>query len=261
MASIRLDKLLADRTPHSRSEVKQLLRRGAVQVDGICEKDGTRHIDPDAVTVTCEGRPLASGAHVCCIVNKPQGYICATEDKRHPVVTSLVPEALRVRGLFPAGRLDSDSTGMVFLTDDGDLAHRMLSPRHHVPKFYLIGLARPWEDSYAEQLAAGMTLADGTVCLPAEAMPLPVEGQYALICLREGRYHQVKRMLAALGNHVSSLHRVGIGGLILPPDLPSGGCLEVLHNDVETLLKRQSIGVVSGLIVTNFSSYLINAGR
>ena len=258
---IRLDKLLANRTTWSRSEVKNLLRQGAVQVDGIPERDGARKVDPDAQQITCQGKPLPGGAHLYYIVNKPQGFICATEDRTHRIVTELLPPELRTKGLFPAGRLDADSTGMVLLTDDGDLAHRMLAPKSHVPKFYLIGLARKWEDGYADALAAGITLSDGTVCLPAEAQPLDVPGNDAVICLHEGRYHQVKRMMAALGNHVKSLHRVAIGGLILPPDLPSGGCLEVLNKDVENLLKSQKIAVVVSRILTNFSSYSINAGR
>ena len=258
MATIRLDKLLANRTPHSRSEVKQLLRQGAVQVDGVTERDGSRQVDPDAVQVTCAGKTLPGGGHVYLILNKPLGVICATEDRRQKTVIDLLPQELRVKGLFPAGRLDADSTGLVLLTDDGALAHRMLSPKHHVPKYYLVRLARPYEEHYAEALAEGLALSDGTQCLPAEILPFP-DGRYALVCLHEGKYHQVRRMMAAVGNHVEKLHRVGIGGLLLPADLMPGKCLETFHKDVENMLKPPRTEAVRDQVIMNFSSYLINA--
>ncbi len=259
MALTRLDKLLANRTEYSRADIKKLLRAGAVQVDGVRECDGGRKIDPDAQTVTCQGKSIRGGDHVYYILNKPMDVVCATEDRDHKTVIDLVPQEMCVRGLFPAGRLDGDSTGLVLLTDDGDLAHRMLSPKSHVPKYYLIRLARPYEVGYAEQLAAGLTLSDGTQCLPAEIAPLDLPGQYAVICLHEGKYHQVKRMMAAMGNHVEHLHRVAVGGLILPPDLPLGGCLEIIHKDVESLLKTGELFAVCERIMSDFSSYSINA--
>ncbi len=259
MAVIRLDKLLANRTSYSRSEAKNLLRKGAVQVDGVTVTDGARQIDPAAQTVTCYGKSLPGGEHVYYILNKPLGVICATEDRTHRTVIDLLPKDRRVKGLFPAGRLDADSTGLVLLTDDGALAHRMLSPKHHVPKYYLIRLARQYEPSYAEAFAGGITLSDGTACLPAEITPLDVPGQYALVCLHEGKYHQVRRMTAAVGNHVETLHRVAVGGLILPENLGSGAHLEVFHKDVENLLKPNPFPAVCERIVSCFSSYLINA--
>ena len=257
MATIRLDKLLANRTPHSRSEVKQLLRQGAVQVDGITERDGSRQIDPDAAKVTCAGKALPGGEHVYLILNKPPGVICATEDRHQRTVIDLLPPERRVKGLFPAGRLDADSTGLVLLTDDGALAHRMLSPKHHVPKYYLIRLARPYEPQYADVLAAGLALSDGTQCLPAEICPLP-DGRHALVCLHEGKYHQVRRMMAAVGNHVETLHRVAVGGLLLPVDLLPGEHLEIFHKDVENMLNEPRPEAVRDQVIMNFSSYLIN---
>ena len=257
MPTIRLDKLLANRTPHSRSEVKQLLRQGAVQIDGVTERDGSRQIDPDAVQVTCCGKVLPGGAHIYLILNKPLGVICATEDRRQQTVIDLLPPERRTKGLFPAGRLDADSTGMVLLTDDGDLAHRMLSPKHHVPKFYLIRLARPYEERYAAALADGLTLSDGTHCLPAEIAPLP-DNSHALVCLHEGKYHQVRRMMAALGNHVENLHRAAIGELVMPVNLGLGEYIEIIHKDVENMLKEPQFWAVYERIMTNYSSYLIN---
>lgn len=261
MAQIRLDKLLSNRTPHSRSDVKSILKNGAVQVDGVTECDGSRKIDPDVQEVTLYGKKLVGQSHVCFLVNKPQGCICATEDRMHKTVLDLLPAELRVKGLFPAGRLDADSTGLVLLTDDGDLAHRMLAPKSHVPKYYLVRLQKPCRAGDIKRLADGLQLGDGTQCMPAEARPLEGRENYVLICLHEGKYHQVKRMFAALSNHVESLHRVAIGGMILPEKLPFGAHVEVLHKDVENMLKAGNFNAIYERIVTNFSSYSINEGH
>lgn len=261
MAQLRLDKLLSNRTPHSRSDVKIILKNGAVQVDGVTECDGSRKIDPDVQEVTLYGKKIVGQSHVCFLVNKPQGYICATEDRMHQTVLDLLPKDFRVKGLFPAGRLDVDSTGLVLLTDDGDLAHRMLAPKSHVPKYYLVRLAKPCRNADVKRLAKGLTLSDGTVCMPAEARPLEVQGNYALICLHEGKYHQVKRMFAALSNYVESLHRVAIGNMVLPENLALGAHVEVLHKDVENMLKGGNLDAIYERIVTNFSSYSINEGH
>ena len=260
MAQVRLDKLLANRTQHSRADIKKLLRLGAVTVDGIAEHAGDCKVDPETQEITCQGKRIRGGEHLYLMLNKPEGVLSATEDKRQKTVIDLVPQELRVKGLFPAGRLDSDSTGLVFLTDDGALAHRILSPKTHIPKHYLIQLARPFEEAYAAQFEAGMTLSDGTECLPARILPLDLPGYFALVCLHEGKYHQVKRMVAAVGNHVLHLHRVAVGGLILPPDLPPEGCLELFHKDVESMLKPCETSDLSARIVCDFSSYSINAG-
>ena len=259
MPLIRLDKFLSERTAHSRAALKKILRDGAVTVDGTAERDGRRKIDPDVQTVTCMGKPLRASACVYYILNKPEGYVSATEDRDHATVLDLVPAEMRVSGLFPAGRLDGDSTGLVLLTNDGALAHQMLSPRHHVPKYYLVELARPYEAAYETQFAAGLTLSDGTECLPAQILPLAVPGHFALVCLHEGKYHQVKRMLAAVENHVVHLHRVAVGAYVLPLDLASGACLEIFHKDVEKLLKPGDLTILRDLMIDAFSSYLINA--
>lgn len=260
MAKIRLDKFLANRTPHSRAEIKKLLRAGAVLVDGKAAGDPACKIDPETQEVSCQGKTLRGAEHIYLLLNKPEGVVSATEDREHQTVIDLVPPELRVRGLFPAGRLDADSTGLLLLTDDGDLAHRMLSPKQHVPKYYLVQLARPFAPEYRAQFEAGIRLSDGTQCLPAQIEPLALPGQFALVCLHEGKYHQVKRMLAAVGNHVEHLHRIGVGGMILPPELPLGGCLELLYKDIERMWKTQEILFFCERIVSDFSSYSINAG-
>jgi 16S rRNA pseudouridine516 synthase len=256
----RLDKFLASRTTHSRADIKKLLRSNAVTVDGKIITDPGTHIDPDMQTVTCSGKTIRGGEHLYLLLNKPEGCLSATEDRNQKTVIDLIPPELRVKGLFPAGRLDADSTGLLLLTDDGDLAHRMLSPRHHVPKYYLVQLARPYETDYKTAFAAGMTLSDGTECLPAEILPLEISGNFALICLHEGKYHQVKRMLAAVGNHVLHLHRIAVGGLILPPDLPLGSHLELFHKDIANMLKTCETSDLRDSVTSHFSSYSINGG-
>lgn len=256
MAEMRLDKFLANRSHYSRSEVKSLLRKGAVRVDAVIESDGSRKINPDVQSITCEGRQLQSGSHLYLMLNKPQGYICATEDRTHKTVLDLLPESLRVKGVFPAGRLDIDSTGFVLLTDDGQLAHDMLAPGKHIPKYYLVRLRDVIGDAEITALAGGIVLSDGTCCQPAQARTFP--DRYALICLHEGKYHQVKRMFAALGNHVESLHRVAIGGLLLPGNLRSGEHLELMHKDLARMLKPPDFDSICEQILGNFSSYSIN---
>ena len=256
MAEIRLDKFLSDRTAHSRSEIKMLLKKGAVRADGAVVTDPKQKINPELQEITLNGKKIHGSAHIYLILNKPEGYICATEDREHKTVLELVPEELRRKDMFPAGRLDIDSTGLVLVTDDGGLAHQMLSPKHHVSKYYLVTLARPFEESYIQSLADGITLSDGTECLPVQARQ--ISEKQCLVCLHEGKYHQVKRMFASLGNHVEHLHRTAVGSLILPPDLPSGGCLEIFHKDILEMLKAESFSAMCEQTVSAFSSYLIN---
>ncbi len=259
MTEIRIDKFLADRTNYSRNAVRLLLKQGAVCADGVRMTDAKQKINPDTQEITLHGKKIHSGSQLYIIINKPKDYLCATEDKYHKTVLELLPDDLRHKDLFPAGRLDLDSTGLVLLTTDGQLAHQMLSPKHHVPKYYLVTLARNFEDSYPEQLAAGMTLSDGTECLPAQVQK--ISEKICLVCLHEGKYHQVKRMFAAVGNHVEHLHRTAVGGMILPPDLPLGGHLEIFHKDILKLLKPESFQAVYEQIMSDFSSYSINDGQ
>lgn len=256
MAEIRLDRFLANRSSYSRNDVKMILKKGAVKIDGIIEYNGSRKINPDLQEVSCYGKKMIGNSHIYILVNKPVGYICATEDKIHKTVLELVPENLKIKGLFPAGRLDIDSTGLVLLTDDGELAHKMLAPKSHVPKYYLVKLKNNLQELDINQFAQGIILSDGTACLPAQVQAL--QDKYVLICLHEGKYHQVKRMFASLGNHVESLHRVAIGGLVLPENLALGKHLEILYKDVEIMLKSERFQVMCEQIMKRFSSYSIN---
>lgn len=215
---LRLDKLLSDSGCWSRKEAKELLRQGRVQVDGQVEKSPAAKVDPLARTVTVDGRRLAWSEYHYLMLNKPAGVLTATEDRRQKTVLDLLPE--EYAGLFPVGRLDKDTEGLLLLTDDGELAHRLLSPRHHVDKVYLARIDGEVDESDAAAFEAGLTLADGTACLPAGLSSLG-PGQ-CLVTLREGKFHQVKRMLAQRGKPVTGLKRLSMGPLKLDEALLAG---------------------------------------
>ncbi|MCI9243558.1 MAG: rRNA pseudouridine synthase [Lawsonibacter sp.] len=217
----RIDKLLSATGRWSRKEVKELVRQGRVLAGGRVVLRPEEKGDPAALCLTVDGVPVDCSPFVYVMLNKPEGVLSATEDGQQPTVLDLLPPELRQRGLFPVGRLDKDTTGLLLLTDDGDLAHRLLSPRKHVDKVYLARVDGVVVSEDIEALAAGLTLADGTRCLPAGLKPL-ADGRSCLVTLREGKYHQVKRMLAARGKPVRALHRLSMGPLTLDGELKPG---------------------------------------
>lgn len=221
----------------SRSAVKELCRKGAVTVNGETAKRSDIHIYENADRVCVSGKEISYREHVYIMLNKPQGIVCATKDRVSETVLELIPEELRRRDLFPAGRLDKDTEGFVLITDDGDLAHRMLSPVSHVPKTYFVRLEKPLEAELVGRFADGMVIDGNEKCLPAE-LTLTENVCECYLVLHEGKYHQVKRMFACCGNKVTYLKRVRIGELELDKNLPLGGCLEILHKDVDKLLAR-----------------------
>ncbi len=216
----RLDKYLSAQTTLSRRDATAAIRRGRVTVGGAVVKDPSQKVDPASAEVALDGQAVCYRRHIYIMLNKPAGILCVSRDPHAPTVVDLVEEDFRCRELFPAGRLDKDTTGMVLLTDDGDFAHRMLAPKKHVPKQYAVTLDAPIDQSICDAFASGMTLASGEVCLPAECVPL--EGCQALVTLHEGKYHQIKRMFAACERHVEALHRLSMGGLALDDSLAPG---------------------------------------
>lgn len=216
----RLDKFLTAHTELSRREASEAVRRGRVTVNGTVCKNGAEKLDETSAAVTLDGQAVAFQRHIYIMLNKPAGVICVSRDPHERTVVDLLPAEWRHRALFPAGRLDKDTTGMVLLTDDGDYAHRMLAPKKHVPKQYLVTLDAPVNEDACRAFAEGITLADGDICRPAVCRPL--EARQALVVLHEGKYHQVKRMFAACGFHVDALHRLSMGGLALDPALAFG---------------------------------------
>lgn len=220
----RLDKLLSDSGLYSRSEARALVRAGRVSVDGAAitapERKFSRECD-----IRVDGERLNCAKYRYFLLDKPEGYVCATEDSRLPTVLELLPEEFHGLGLFPVGRLDRDTTGLLLLTNDGDYAHKVISPRSKVEKCYLAETEAPVTSEDAAAFAEGLILADGTRCLPAELEPL--DGNYCLVRVMEGKYHQVKRMLASRGKPVTRLRRLSIGALSLPPASEPGELREL----------------------------------
>ena len=231
----RLDKRLAASGRWSRTEARALIKAGRAAVDGVLCRVPEQKVD-DGAALTVDGVPVASGP-VYLMLHKPAGVVSSTDDPREVTVLSLLPEEYRNRGLFPAGRLDKDTEGLLLLTDDGPLAHRLLSPKYHVDKVYYVEVDGVLDESDVSALAGGVTLKDGTVCLPAELEVLE-GGASAYLTLQEGKYHQVKRMLASRGKPVTYLKRVAFGPLVLDPELPKGGWRALKSSEIEALFRH-----------------------
>lgn len=230
----RLDRFLASQGLGSRKEVSQLARRGLVAVNGAVVRDSAFHLDPALDRVTLEGREVAFRAHTTLMMNKPTGVLSATADRRRETVLDLLPSP-RPRGLFPAGRLDKDTTGLLILTDDGDLAHRMLAPKSHVAKGYEARVARPVTAADVAAFAQGIQ-EGGQRFAPARLWAGEGEGgPTAWVELREGKYHQVKRMFQAVGNQVLSLKRHYIGGLWLDEALALGEARLLTDEEIQSI--------------------------
>lgn len=216
----RLDKLLAGTGKWSRREVKALVRQGLVRVDGRLAASAEDKLDPAVAVVTVAGETIALHRFTYVLLHKPAGVLTATEDRKQPTVLDLLPPELRRIGLAPVGRLDKDTEGLLLLTNDGELAHRLLSPKYHVDKRYLARVDGELSAADTEAFARGMTLGDGLECLPAGLEVLP--DRVCIVTLREGKFHQVKRMLAARGAPVLYLKRLSMGPLTLDDSLAAG---------------------------------------
>jgi 16S rRNA pseudouridine516 synthase len=258
MAQMRLDKFISERTEYSRSQIKQLAAAGKILVNGTVSKRSDTKTDPDKDVVEVCGEIVRSDRFRYILLNKPTGYVSSTEENDGPSVLRLVPPEMRTKGLFPAGRLDKDSLGALLITDDGELAHRMLSPKSHIPKIYIVKLDRPFENKYIDQFKNDIVLSNGETCLPALVRPVENREKLAFVQLYEGKYHQVKRMFAACGNHVEQLMRISLGGLVLPEKLAIGACMELLHKDVENLFRPIEFERFCADFSGFFSAILIN---
>ena len=230
----RLDKLLAATGRWSRRAAKALVREGRVLVDGVPALRAEDKVDPDRSTVLVDGGDIGYARHVYVMLHKPAGVLSATEDPRQETVLDLLPPELKKRGLFPVGRLDKDTEGLLLLTDDGDLAHRLLSPKKHVDKVYQARLDRPLGEADRDAFARGILLEDGYRCMAAE-LELLGDGTEVRIVLREGKFHQVKRMTAARGSQVLSLKRLRMGPLVLDEALAPGQWRRLTPAEVQAL--------------------------
>lgn len=231
----RLDKLLAGTGKWSRREVKALVRQGLVRVDGRLAASAEDKLDPAAAIVTVAGETIALHRFTYVLLHKPAGVLTATEDRKQPTVLDLLPPELRRIGLAPVGRLDKDTEGLLLLTNDGELAHRLLSPKYHVEKRYLARVDGELSAADAEAFARGMTLGDGLECLPAGLEVLP--DRVCIVTLREGKFHQVKRMLAARGAPVLYLKRLSMGPLVLEDSLATGAYRLLRAEEISALYR------------------------
>ena len=217
----RLDKLLASTGRWSRREVRGLVKGGRVLVDGVPAAGPEEKVDPQRARVLVDGEEAVFRRFTYVMLHKPPGVLSATEDARQETVLDLLSPELRRQNLFPVGRLDKDSEGLLLLTNDGELAHRLLSPKRHVDKVYHVWLDRPLTEEDAAAFARGITLADGTACLPA-GLALLGDGSEALVTLHEGKFHQIKRMCGSRGAAVCRLKRLSMGALVLDEALAPG---------------------------------------
>ena len=232
----RLDKLIANASTLSRKEVHRLIKSGGVSVNGIITKDRGFCIDPDTARVCVGGRELSLQKYTYLMLNKPQGIVSAARDDKEKTVVDLVPEQYKKKNLFPAGRLDKDTTGFILLTDNGDFAHRILSPKNHIKKTYHARLSSPVGDDALAAIEQGITLGDGTVCMPADIKILEGgETPLVEIIICEGKYHQIKRMFAASGSSVTALKRVAMGALWLDNSLNPGECRPLTQSELELI--------------------------
>lgn len=231
----RLDKIIASQGKYSRSEVKKLVKAGLVRLNGEAVRSSDIKCDVNTDEIIVDGVALNYKKRIYIMLNKPKGVISATEDSSQKTVIDLVPPELKRSGLFPAGRLDGDTTGFVLITDDGDFAHRILSPKNHIMKTYHATLQKELTDEDIVSFKKGLTLGDGTKCLEAYVRMLPEKERVAEVIICEGKYHQVKRMFASIGNKVLELRRVKMGELSLDESLPEGCCRELTEKEVELI--------------------------
>ncbi|NVJ61608.1 MAG: 16S rRNA pseudouridine(516) synthase RsuA [Gammaproteobacteria bacterium] len=229
---IRLDKLISQTTDWSRKEVKRLAHKELITVNGTVEKSTDTKINESDVVV-CDGETIGDLTPRYFMLNKPVGFISATKDREHLTVLEFIEEP-RKDNLSVAGRLDIDTTGLVLLTDDGQWLHRVISPKHHCVKTYLVETAKPLDEKQIAKLESGVWLNNEKTRTKPATVEVIDEYHYRL-SITEGRYHQVKRMFAAIENHVESLHREQIGAIILDPDLQPGEYRALTDSEVASI--------------------------
>ena len=234
METIRIDKMLSNVTNISRSEIKRFIKRGEVTVNGKVVKTADEKIDPESSEVKLKGQTIGYNEFVYIMLNKPKGILSASNDKSRKTVVDLVPENLKRQKLFPVGRLDKDTTGLIIITNDGEYAHKIISPKNKTGKVYIATLDGALKEDLISEFKKGVVLADGTKCRPASLEIL--ESNIARLTLFDGKYHEVKRMFGVFDLGVSELHRYAIGDLTLPDTLQSGECLLMSAEDVEKTL-------------------------
>ncbi len=236
---MRLDRFLAEMGYGTRTQVKDMVKKGRVRINAEAVKAADRKVNPETDLIEVDRSRVAYARMEYYMLNKPRGVVSATEDRKYPTVVGLIREALR-KDLFPVGRLDIDTEGLLLITNDGELAHQLLSPKKHVDKVYFARVAGALPEDAAQRMAEGMTLRDGTPVLPAELAIDGTDGNETLVRLtiREGKFHQVKRMFEALGCRVTYLKRLSMGPLALDPELPCGAARPLTEQEIQAVKER-----------------------
>ena len=231
----RLDKVISNQIGYSRKEVKDLVKQKRITINGNVALKSDVKVDVLVDKIFVDGEEISFKKFVYLMLNKPKGYVSATEDKELPTVLELVPIEYSHRDLFPAGRLDRDTTGLMLITDDGEFAHNILSPKKHVKKTYNVTIDIPMTEEMVTGFKNGVNLIDGE-CKEAE---LTITGEYTgVVVLTEGRYHQIKRMFGCFGAKVVELERLGMGDFCLPEDLELGECREFCNEELKQVQGR-----------------------
>ena len=231
----RIDKIIATQTNYSRKEVKKLILQKRVMVNGKIISKSDIKVDENNDKIEIDGNKINVKKYIYLILNKPKGYISATEDPKMPTILDLVPEQYLHRNLFPAGRLDKDTTGLMLITDDGEFAHNILAPKKHIKKVYKVEIDIPINEIMINEFENGVTLNDG-ICKTAGLEKL--DTYIGKVTLTEGRYHQIKRMFGCFGAKVVNLERIAMGNFKLPNDLKQGECRELTEKEIEEINKR-----------------------
>lgn len=229
----RLDKILSTQLNITRSQAKTAVRQSRVQINGTMAKNADAKCTDNDV-ITFDGKNIMYSRFVYIMMNKPKGVISASEGKGDTTVIDILPDDMKRRGLFPAGRLDKDTTGFMLITDDGEFAHNILSPSHHITKTYIASLDKPFNDELVNDFRQGMVLT-GEKLLEADVEPLNDDNTVAKVVLRQGLYHQVKRMFKKYGINVVELKRIKMGNLFLDPALSEGECRYLSENELKLI--------------------------
>lgn len=232
MKQERFDKIISTQFNISRKDARIAIKRGKATLDGKVLRDFGALVNPDA-DITFNGQACNYKKYVYILMNKPKGVLSASSDKKKQTVVDLVPEALKRNGLFPVGRLDKDTTGFLIITDDGEFAHKAISPKYEVYKSYIVTLDGALTEEMVKTFADGITLVDGTVCRKAELQIISENTARVKIC--EGKYHQIKRMFGVVGLGVNELKREAVGGLSLPDNLGEGECVELSAEEIQQI--------------------------
>ena len=233
MSLIRLDKLLSNEGIASRKELRAIIKTGRVTVNGNAVCNPETKVESDSDIIRFDGRILKYSEYHYYMMDKPCGILTATEDKEQKTVLDLLPPEVRRMGVFPIGRLDKDTSGLLLITNNGEFAHRVISPKSNIEKLYFAKVDGIPTAEDAEEFEKGLILSDGTKCLPAK---LEITGENkCFVTVKEGKYHQVRRMLASRGKHVEQLRRLRIGSLSLDSSLKTGDFRELAQNEIDSI--------------------------